>query len=239
MIVEQPVRALVALVFAFVAPSTAMAEWLVLPIHAEHPPPTDPTLLRTSERVGRAIADGLGVDVRLAARAIRDEHCTDDGHHCPTAIARILEAERVIALELTDDHGELRATVYRRPAVVAATVRVKCAWDHGPKCALDDLVEQLRASMKVAFDAVALETAWTKLRPRIDGCLARAKAVEPTASVKFSVQRDGRVANVRIEPRKLQRKKAYTCVARVVESLRVPPFEGPMPPMFRRALVSP
>ncbi len=134
------VRAFLLTALAVCAPGTATAsQWLVLPIHADNPPPTDPTLLRTSEIVGRAIAEGLSVNVRLVARAIRDEHCTDDGHRCPSAIARILEAEQVIALELSDDLGRLTATVYRRPNVVAAKIDVACDWDDGPACALEKI----------------------------------------------------------------------------------------------------
>lgn len=200
-------------------------QWIMMPVRAEHAPPSDPTLLRTTRAVARALADQTSANIRVFDREKRDEHCSDDGHRCPEAIARILEVDRVIALELSDDHTKLQVYIYeRRPPRLANQLEVGCEWDEGPRCEAEKLAKAV-ATERPDYDEATLEAAWSKLVPRIRGCFTKAKPVAD-AKVTFSLRPSGRLVDVRVEPRKLQRKRPYACAARVVESLRVPPFKG-------------
>ena len=227
------------IVLLTLAASTARAEpprWIVLPVYAANPPPQDPTLLRLSRAVGVAVAAAADAEVRVVSRELREEHCRDAGHRCPDAIARILGADRVIALVLTDDFGALEARVHEPPDRTF-DVRVECEWRGGPKCDLEELAEATSRRRRAPYDPAAVEAAWAQLRPRIDRCFSGA-GVEPSAEAQltFRLREDGRPIEVRVDPKRLQRRRAYGCAARVVESLRVPPFVAPRPPFVRKPI---
>lgn len=221
-------------------PSLALAadRWLLMPVYAANPPPQDPTLLRLSQRVGAAIAEHNAADVHLVSRAVREEHCQDHGHECPDAIARILEVDRVIAVELTEDYEALVATVFD-PPTRRRELRVACQWRGGPDCDLDALAKQIAEGTKSTWEPAQVDAAFDALRPRIDACLAKAKPTKAEPRVTFRVREDGRPIEVRIQPKALQRKKAYRCAARVVESLRVVPFTADRMPFVNKPLTSP
>lgn len=220
--------------------SGAAPKWILMPVHATNPPPKDPTLLRMSKQIGAAIAERNVADIRLVSRELREEHCQDHGHACPDAIARILEVDRVIAVELTDDYRQLVASVFD-PPTRKRTIEVPCKWiAGGPSCDLDALAQGIAEGSKPTWDPSVVDAAFDALRPRVDACLEREKGgADPESRVTFRVREDGRPIEVRIQPKAIQRKKAYRCVARVVESLRVPPFTADQMPFVNKALAAP
>jgi hypothetical protein len=205
--------------------AAAAPQWIVLPVYAENPPPSDPTLLRTTRVIAQTIFEHTGARIRVLSREARDEHCADDGHRCPGAIARLLDVERVIALELAADRGSVRARVYeQRPARLAMEIVVPCEWDGGPECDAAPLAQKL-ATGRAGYDPAAVEAAWAKVAPRIAKCFTKVPPAKD-ARLTFALQPSGRPIEVRVEPKKLQSGASYACAARVAESLRVPPFEG-------------
>ncbi len=238
--VRRSLIAALVLSAAPVATADANPKWILMPVYAPTPPPGDPTLLRMSKRIGEALAEHNAADVRLVSRELREERCQDHGHECPDAIARMLEVDRVIAVELAEDYGELLATVFDPPNR-ARSVRVPCKWvAGGPSCDVDGLAKEIAEATKPTWDPAAADAAFDALRTRIDACLAQEKGgADPESRVTFRIREDGRPIEVRIQPKALQRKKAYRCVARVVESLRVPPFVADRMPFLNKPLVTP
>ena len=84
-----------------------------------------------------------------------------------------------------------------------------------------------------------VDAAFAELTPRIAACFdARKQKPDPDASVTFRLRFDGRPIEVRVDPKARQRERAYRCAARVVESLRVLPFEAERMPFLRKPLVA-
>lgn len=201
--------------------------WVVMPVRAEHPPPQDPTLLRLSVPLAKAIAAEAPAAVRLAKRDERDERCLDDGWRCPDEIAAMLGAGRVISMQLDEDHGALTVYVYAGRQGVIAEQEVACTWSDGRlSCdvkALSNFFAGLRPRTlgpEEVFDAFA------ELHSPLQACTKKGRT-RNKVQVVFRVGSDGQAHHVRIQPRKHQRSKVYRCMAQVVEGLQVRPFLGP------------
>jgi hypothetical protein len=214
-------------------PSAAHAEtWVVFPIFAEHPPPRDPTLLRLSIELAKVIRENVTGDVRLAKREERDVSCPLE---CPGEIASMLTVDHVIAMHLKDTQDQLAVILYE-PSRAPSIRRIDCTYRDGAvSCDSKRLAEVVQGwKHSPALDHKAVHAAFDALGKELDACGERPRGVD--ASVRFRVRPDGRVTDVRIDPQEVQDRKPFDCIARVVESLRVPPFEGPKPVAFRLPL---
>jgi hypothetical protein len=213
-------------------PQAQRSPYIVLPIHSERPPPTDPTLLRTTKIIAEAIYAVVDAGVRVASRGVRDEHCPSEDGQCPEHIADLLGAERVISMALTSDYKALRIRVYRGARGVERQGSIPCRWEEGAvECDTGRLAAVLKGQgPPPPLDHVAVQKAFERLGPSFVRCKkdnAASKTPEgDPPSVSFRVRADGRVSDVRISPDELSDDAAYACIARMVESLRLPPFEG-------------
>jgi hypothetical protein len=215
------------------APSSARGEsWIVFPIFSEHPPPRDPTLLRMSIDLARVISENVSGDVRLAKREERQESCP---LRCPDEIASMLSADHVIAMHLKDSQDQLAVILYE-PSREPQVRRISCTYGDGAvSCDAKELSEVIKGWRHDGqLDQKAVHAAYAGLATELLACGEQDKGVE--ASVLFRVRPDGRVTDVRIDPVSVQDRKPYDCMARVMESLRVPPFSAKKPIAFRLPL---
>lgn len=204
----------------------ARLSWLVLPARAAHPPPQDPTLLRLSKPVAEAFAELVSGPVRLGARGLRDARCRDDGWRCPDEIAALLGVDRVVSMQLDDDYGALTLYVFAERRGVVAKVSLPCAWDAGRlSCRTEGLAKLAHELEPRGLEPAVVFAAYEALEPKLRACLGP-EGAEAEARVRLSVAPSGRAHSVRIEPRRLQRRERYACVARALEGLEVPPFAG-------------
>ena len=232
-------RCLQALALATVlVPGAAGAAptWVIMPASAAQPPPQDPTLLRLSVPLARAFEAAVPGPVRLAAREERDDRCRDDGWRCPREVAEMMGVDRVIVLRLTEAQDELQVLVFAGRQGVVASTELPCEWAEGRLSCDSEVLAAFAAGLAPrTLDPKEVDAAFDALGPALARC-ARRGGTHADAKVVFQVAPKGGAHHVRIEPRALQRKKAYACMARVVEGLSVPPFGGEAAGPFERAL---
>jgi len=211
-------------------PDLAYAEaplsWVLMPVRAAHPPPQDPTLLRLTGPLAKAFAGAVAGSVRVAKREERDDRCRDDGWRCPDEIASMLGVDRVVSLQLEEAHGALTAYVFSGRQGVVSKHEIRCAYEDGRlSCDAAALAAYARTIAPRALSPDAVFAAFEALQPDLRACLG-GKDGATGAKVSFRVAPSGRAHGARIEPRRLQRKKVYACMARAVEGLEVAPFSG-------------
>ncbi len=205
---------------------------MVFPVVSDHPPPGDPTLLRLSVEMARTVSQNVSGEVRMAKREERDSACPLE---CPKEIASMLSVDHVVAMQLADTYDALAVILFER-ARAPEVRKIACTYGNG---AVTCDAEQLAAVFKhenqdPPLDEKAVTTAFEGLKEALARCGDQTPGVN--ASVRFRVRPDGRVLDVRIEPQEVQDRPPYDCVARVVESLRVPPFSGDKPIAFHLPL---
>lgn len=211
-------------------PQTGFGEaldWAVLPARATNPPNSDPTLLRLTEEVGRALHDAVQAPVRVLSRDLRDETCPSNRAECPNDVAALVRAERVVSLWLSDEHESMRVRVYRALAGLERELQLSCTRRDGRvHCETQALYDELGAKGRRKASAEEIGAAFEALGPRLRACLESGQTVgakaPKRAEVRFQLDARGRATHVRIEPRRLQGQGPYPCMARVVEELAVP-----------------
>jgi hypothetical protein len=218
------------LLLSLLSTNNAYAEgWVVFPIFAEQPPPMDPTLLRLSVELAKVISDQVGGDVRLAKREEREEHCPLE---CPAEIASMMTVDHVIAMHLKESQDQL-AVILFEPSRAPEIRKIACTYQNGVvRCDAKQLAEVIKSwKHEAPLDEKAVHTAFGLLAGEMAACGPQEKGID--ASVRFRIRPDGRATDVRIDPVEVQDRKPYDCIARVVESLRVPPFPGKKAISFR------
>lgn len=201
---------------------------VVMPIHAASAPPQDPTLLRLSRTVVEAIHDAIGEDVRLVSREQRDEFCPREDGSCPNEIAALLEADEAIALVLAKDFTSLKVRVFKGKSGVDREGAIPCTWSEGSvSCETEKIAKIFEGAGPAALGTKEVDDAFALLAPKLEHCRSLdTEASPPEAWVSFRVRADGRVYDVRIDPRELVDRKGFGCVATTVESLTVRKFSG-------------
>lgn len=224
--------------------ASATPRWLVLPVSCSDPPPADPTLLRLTKDLAGAIHEVVEEEIRVASREARDDRCPREDADCPPDIARMLDVERVVALSLAPRWDVLTVRVFATGGLDREG-KLPCRWADGAvECQTDELARILAEDELPPLDEAAVKASFDALRPRLGACgggdgAAPGASIAPDTFVSFRARPEGRVSDVRIEPAELQGEGAYACVARHVESLRVPRFAGKAPRTFRFALREP
>lgn len=228
--------ALALLATLVAAPAAAAPAWVIMPVHSEHPPPQDPTLLRLSVPLARSFEAKVSGAVRLASREERDDRCRDDGWRCPREVAEMMGVDNVVYLKLDDAQESLQVSVFSGRQGVVASTELPCDWEAGRlSCDEAGMGAFAEGLVPRTLDPKEVDQAFEALSPALARC-ARLGATQPDVKVVFTVGERGGARHVRVEPRRLQRKKAYACMARVVEGLKVPPFAGAAAGPFERAL---
>lgn len=233
------------MITASVARAEERPDWVVFPVRGERPPPSDPSLLRLSRDLAAALQEALGGQVRLASRERRDELCPGRTTlECADRVHEAAGGERVLVLRLSDDLERVDARVYPAPKGARRELRLPCRWREGQvTCDLEPLLRAIDREAPPPLDELAVMTAFEALRPELEACLRAGKATLPEGAgppmVTFRLQPDGRPRDVRIEPRTLQRKKPYGCMARLLESTTFSAFAGDDPVPFRLLLPAP
>lgn len=234
----------VALVLSFFLPSLVYAEdkVVIMPVWGPTAPPQDPTFLRATKELAEVIHQAAGREVQVYSRERRATVCADNGHQCPSEVAAMLDVHQVIELSFDDKLEQLWVQVWGRPRGLLREAKVPCTWEEGrPRCALDQVAAVVSGEVLPALDAAQVEQALDALKPQLDACQTQRSAKkkaqhEVDVTLRFRVTPNGRVREVRVDPRELQTLPAWACVARVVEALRVPPFRGDQPLPFSRVL---
>ncbi len=217
-------------------PDARADDWVVMPVRAEHPPARDPTLLRLSVPLARTIADVVSGGVRLAKREERDDRCLDDGWRCPDEIAAMLDVERVVSLQLNDEHTQVKVLVYAGRRGVVAQTELSVDWEDGKmSCDLKVLRAFALTLAPRTLEPHEVFDAFEGMQDKLQSCASQGPT-RPGAQVTLHISATGRAHQVRIEPRKAQRTKVYRCMARVLEGLEVAPFSGPDAGPFRFSL---
>lgn len=214
--------------------------WVVLPAHAEQPPPRDPTLLRLSKEIGEAVHAAVAKEVVVVSRELRDDACPSIEGLCPRDVAAILNAERAISLVLKADYSGLELRVYGSGLEKEATL--PCRWSEGlvacETAPIRRLMKRARADepshgatprpppkrSERPLEQADVDAAMKKLAPRFERCrkLGWGDATTRPASleIQFRVTEQGKVTEVRLEPRGFDTVPAFSCMARIAESLR-------------------
>jgi hypothetical protein len=221
------------LLLSLLLPTAARAEsWIVFPIFAEVPPPRDPTLMRMSRELLKVIRENVSGEVRLAKRDERQDSCPIG---CPEEIASMLSVDHVVAMHLKETQDQLAVILYE-PSREPEIRKVTCNYANGAvSCDSKALAEVMKGWKRGAtLEEKAVHEAFEKLESRMIACGPQEKGV--SASARFRVRPDGRVTDVRIDPIEVQDRKPYDCMARVLESLRVPPFTAQKPVAFQLPL---
>lgn len=209
-------------------PGAAHAEtlaWAVLPIRATTPPTSDPTLLRLTEEVGRALHESVAAPVRVLSRELRDETCNSTRGECPYDIAALVRADRVVSMWLDDTHESLTLRVYRATKGLEHQLQLPCSRREGRvHCETKSLGRDLAAKTRTKLSPEEVNQAFEALTPRLLACHRErgdlgGKKPPKKAEVKFQLDERGRASNVRIEPRRIQNVGPYPCMARVIEEL--------------------
>lgn len=204
----------------------------MLPVWAESPPPGDPTLLRLTRQLAEPWTDWAPAGVRVVTRARRDEVCKDWGHRCPSDVARVLDADRVLAFELSRKLSRLKVTLYDRSGPQDEAV-TDCAWNEGRlACARGPMLDLARRFAVTPRDAAVVRATFLSKAPLMTACFTAGSGKPADSSgtpveVRFVVEPDGRTTDVRIEPAKLQTRPELACVARVAERMRFGLATGP------------
>jgi len=229
------VRALLLAALLGASPALAApAPWVVLPIRGEKPPPRDPTLLRLSKELAEALQAQVGTEVRVAARELRDEACPGRDGRCPRDVALHAAGDRVLSAVLEPGLTKLELHVYGREGLEKSAT-IACKWAEGfAACELERLAEliakrEASAERKESTDEIGKRFA--KLGPGLQGCKKKGwgKATPEGRALEMSVRFDvggGRVKNVRVMPAGFDTVPAYACMARVVESMKLPKGHG-------------
>jgi hypothetical protein len=205
------------------------AATVVFPVYAPNPPPQDPTLLRLTRALAESLHESLDGRMRVASREERDERCPAQDGTCPNDVAVMANAERAISLALDKDLSKLTVRVYLGKTGVEREGNATCTWVQG---AVECNGEELAAIFEEGAGPKPLaetevQEAFAALEPRMERCGAsRTK----DAWVSFKVRADGRVYDVRLDPRELAEEKSYNCVATTLESLRMRRFSGAAQP---------
>jgi hypothetical protein len=209
------------------SPQPARAEtvaWAVLPIRAKTPPTSDPTLLRLTEEIGRAVHEVVSGPVRVVSRELRDETCPSNEARCPNDITSLLRAERALSLWLDDGHGRLMLRVYRALHGIEKEFEIPCTRQEGKiHCETKSFAKKLRTPRaKLAPEEV--NSAFGALSARLEACRQRpvkgpTRKLPKKVEVRFELDHRGRATHVRIEPRRIQGQAPFQCMARVVEEL--------------------
>jgi hypothetical protein len=215
-------------------PAAFAFAYVVLPVHALNPPPQDPTLLRLTKTISEAIHQVAGAEVHVASREERDHRCPSEDGVCPRDIAEILDAERAVTLVLDNDNKALTVRVYRGRIGVEREGKIGCEWESGSiRCKTEELAPIFGTGAVRTQEQV--EGAFAQLDSRIKKCLAGADP-NADAAVLFKARPDGRVFDVRIDPKELGEDSAYACIATTVESLKLKRARGGDVQSFRVSL---
>lgn len=219
-------------------------EWAILPARGDRPPPRDPTLMRLTDAIAAALEVTLDARVRVVAKDLADQACPGD--ECPRDLAILVSAERAVTIAVKDDQSGVDLRVYGKKTGLEKTIALPCKWSEGLlACAMEGLSAMKAPAPSVAAapvaspkpvakpavppkqDVDALERA---LAP-IDRSAARCKAKgwgelpvgeRPAAmAVRFRVDADGTIKDVRLEPSGFSDVPAFACMARAVESTRL------------------
>ncbi len=205
--------------------AASAAGWLVLPAHGEHPPPSDPTLLRLSQQVAQDFAELVSVPVRLVDRKIRADVCRQNGHECPVDTASMLDAENVLELGLSDDATELNLNFYG-PHERVLTAKLPCEMNAGRlRCDTKGLGKKLEQLATQAFSEASLRLDLDKIRPRLKRCFKRRKMLTDV-KFEFMAHPSGHISKVSVTPMSVAKSKAGRCAARILESYRTLKFRG-------------
>lgn len=233
-----------AWILSLLLPSLAYAEdkVVIMPVWGPTAPPQDPTFLRATKELAEVIHGAAGREVQVYSREKRAALCADNGHQCPSEVASMLDVHQVIELSFDEKLEFLWVQIWGRPRGLLREAKVPCTWEDGrPRCALDQVAAVVSGEALAALDPAAVEQALDALKPQIEACQtqrsAKKKALhEVDVTLRFRVTPNGRVREVRVDPRELQTLPAWACVGRVVEALRVPPFRGEQPVPFTRVI---
>lgn len=151
--------------------------WAVLPARGERPPPRDPTLMRLSDALARAIEGAVGAEVVVVDRAMAEEACPGEGDACPRDVAILVSAARVVSIVLLEDQSAVDLRVYAPRVGLERTVQLACQWQEGLlACDTADLAQKLEIEPKVAA-APAARAPTAKARPRASAIAPATDAV--------------------------------------------------------------
>lgn len=232
------------ILLSMLVPAVAFAEDVVviMPVWGPSPPPQDPTFLRTTKALAEAIHGAAGREVQVYSRDKRGQVCADNGHQCPNEIATLLDVHQVVELTFDDKLEQLHVQVWGRPRGLLREAKIPCVWEEGrPVCPTEPVAQVVSGDALGELDHAAVEQALDGLQPKVQACLGKKKQKkraqhEVDVTLRFRVAPNGRIKEVRIDPRELQTLPAWACVGRVVEALRVPPFRGDQAVPFSRVI---
>jgi hypothetical protein len=230
---------LIALALISAGDNGAKTPYVVLPVHAVDPPSMDPTLLRLTRKIADGIEAAVKEEVRVASRELRDDRCPSQDGDCPPRVADDLDAERVVSMALAKDFKSVVVRVYRGGAIETQG-KLPCKWDEG---SVDCDVEKIGPIISkreheqpaTAVDRKGVERAFEATKKLFARCPKLETPLQPGQEVTASVRLrpDGKVTDVRIDPRELYDAPRYTCIAEILESMRAPSFDGTKPEPFR------
>ena len=187
-------------------------------------------------RLTRAVAESLHAAgsgaLQVVSRELRDDACPSPDGECPNDVALYVKAERVVSLTLSERRDHLTARLYRRGVGFEKDLTLPCTWASGRiRCDAANLAKLLtakaaRPDADSRQPAKTIEQAMKTLEPTLKRCLRKGAAAMPKLEeppvVLLRIGKGGRVRDVRIKPRALTEVPAYACMARAVESLRLP-----------------
>jgi hypothetical protein len=94
------------------------------------------------------------------------------------------------------------------------------------KAAKAEKAEKAKKSAQTSATKDNLDRAWKKLGPRLERCKSEgwgSHTDRPTkVSIQFRIDDRGRAVEVRLDPRGLEDVPAFSCMARAIESIRLP-----------------
>lgn len=227
-------------------PTQQPAGWAVLPVFADKPPPRDPTLLRLTKALAEAVHTHTDARVHIVSRILRDEACPSTDGQCPRDVALHANAERAVSFQLADGYQSVTVRVYTRRGL-EQTGTLPCRWATGFATCDAAGLSALLVTKPTPKAAVAdggediVKKRFARLQTRLDKCTKlgwgdapEAKPVDVT--VQFTVAEGGRVRDVRLQPSGFDDVPAYACMARVVESMKLPRKVGPIGRPLRLSL---
>ena len=212
---------------------SADVQWVLLPVRGNRPPPRDPTLLRLTKSIGRAVHRlGLG-GVRVVSRTIRDENCPSMDGVCPKEVARRVGGKEVLSMTLAPDYRSLTVRVYGNRGLLRVG-QLPCEWSDGSaECRTGALTALLEPPNRKG-DVKLVYHRFRRLRRQLRKCRTLGwgglEEEDPPSSmsIRFRVSRSGLIEGVRLDPPGYTDVPGYACMARVVETLQLPKRAGPL-----------
>ena len=212
-------------------PSFAQASelsWSVLPVRADNPPPRDPTLMRLSRAIAGALDEIVPGTVAVTKRAMRDEACPSPDGKCPRDVATLVGADRVISLILAPGYKHLTIRLYSAEAGLRRTGKLPCRWSLGMAVCDTRKLDEAVAETKNEGGEEAVKRAFDELEPKLTGCNKKgygeltAPELPDNMDVTFRLNSRGRAIDVRLDPTGYDKVPAFACMARTLESLKLP-----------------